>query len=86
MRRSSSIGVVERTNGQGARATGERNNGCQWHPLNEAADIRMGFWFTLKFETERFGMAFRLPFTSPLPVRNLSIIAHTSDCIGLNQS
>jgi hypothetical protein len=29
--------------------------------LNEAADIRMGFWFTLKFKTERFGMAFRLP-------------------------
>jgi hypothetical protein len=23
----------------------------------------MGFWFTLKFNTERFGMAFRLPFT-----------------------
>ena len=23
----------------------------------------MGFWFTLKFKTERFGMAFRLPFT-----------------------
>ena len=42
------------TNGQSA---------CQWHPLNEAADTRMGFWFTLKFNTERFGMAFRLPFT-----------------------
>jgi hypothetical protein len=44
------------------KGPGERNKGCQCHPLNEAADIRMGFWFTLKFKTERFGMAFRLPF------------------------
>ena len=49
-----------------AKGPGPLANGttaCQWHPLNEAADIRMGFWFTLKFKTERFGMAFRLPFT-----------------------
>ena len=37
--------------------------GMPMAPLNEAADTRMGFWFTLKFNTERFGMAFRLPFT-----------------------
>jgi hypothetical protein len=61
----------------------ERSRG---HPLNEAADTRMGFWFTLKFKTERFGMAFRLPFTYAFVRPESEHNSSHQRCIGLNQS
>ena len=71
--------AIERTNGQEARATGERicTSGCRWHPRSEAADTRIGFPAQPELKTERFEMAFRLFLLSLLSVRNLSNIAHS---------